>query len=208
MKLFFVLPVFNDQISLSKLINDVRKILDKNDNKIQFIVVDDASTKKLNDFANMQGTHYIKLKTNQGNQKAIYVGMNYLNDLNIDYDYLIVMDSDGEDNPQDVPKMIEQCKRLNNEKIIFASRLKRNEGIIYKFFYFFYKLIFKLLTGQKFNFGNFSCIPKKFVKNILALKTISFHYSASILKSNIQHSTISFDKGKRYDGNTPYRSGE
>tara|TARA_Y100000741_G_scaffold301265_1_gene242713 strand:- start:500 stop:1441 length:942 start_codon:yes stop_codon:yes gene_type:complete len=202
MKIFFVLPVFNDQLSLSKLIEDLRKILNKNEDILQFIIVDDASTKKFNNFVDMQGVHYIKLKSNQGNQKAIFVGMNYLQDLNADFDYLIVMDSDGEDRPQDVPKLIEQSKNLNNDSIIFASRLKRNEGLVYKFFYFFYKLIFKLLTGQKLNFGNFSCIPKKFLKNILDLQTISIHYSASVLKSKILHSTISFDKGKRYDGIT------
>ncbi len=200
MKIFFVLPVFNDQVSLARLIQDLRNILHQA--TLQFIIVDDASTNKLNTLADMRGIHYIKLKSNKGNQKAIFIGMNYLNELNVEYDYLIVMDSDGEDRPQDVPKLIEQSKKQNNEHIIFASRLKRNEGLVYKFFYYFYKLVFKLLTGQKLNFGNFSCIPKKFLKNILDLQTISIHYSASILKSKISYSTISFNKGKRYDGKT------
>lgn len=202
MKLFFVLPMYNDQLSLNRLIDDLRKILNKHGNILEFIIVDDASSIKSNHISNIKGVHYIKLKSNQGNQKAIFVGINYLNDLNADYDYLIIMDSDGEDNPQDVPKLIDESKKLKNENIIFASRLKRNEGMIYKFFYFFYKLIFKLLTGKKFNFGNFSCIPKKLVKNILDIQTISIHYSASILKSKILHRTISFDKGKRYDSIT------
>ena len=202
MKFFFVLPVFNDQVSLLNLIQDIKNILDKGDNKLEFIIIDDASTKKFKDLKDLKVTHYIKLKSNQGNQKSIYVGIKYLNDLNVNYDYLIIMDSDGEDNPHDISKLVEKCKNHNNDRIIFASRLKRNEGLIYKFFYFFYKLIFRLLTGQKFDFGNFSCIPKKLLNNILNLQTISFHYSASVLKSKIPHSTIFCDKGKRFDGNT------
>ena len=202
MKLFFVLPMYNDHLRLSKLIDDLRKVLNKKDNVLEFIIIDDGSTIKSNHIHNFKGVHYIKLKSNQGNQKAIFVGLNYLNDLDTVYDYLIVMDSDGEDSPQDVPKLIEDCKKQNDESITFASRLKRNEGLIYKFFYFFYKLIFKLLTGKKFNFGNFSCIPKKFLKKILDIQTISIHYSASILKSKILHNTISFNKGRRYDGIT------
>ena len=108
MKIFFVLPVFNDHVSLAKLIQDLRNILHQA--TLQFIIVDDASTNKLNTLADMRGIHYIKLKSNKGNQKAIFIGMNYLNELNVEYDYLIVMDSDGEDRPQDVPKLIEQSK--------------------------------------------------------------------------------------------------
>jgi len=150
------------------------------------------------------GCHCIKcgsinLKSNQGNQKSIYVGLNYLNELDVNYDYLIVMDSDGEDNPKNIYKLIDKCKENNDKKIIFASRLRRNEGLIYKFSYFCYKLIFRFLTGQKFNFGNFSCIPKQYVKNIVNLPTISFHYSASILKSKIPYLSEPCDKAKRYD---------
>ncbi len=202
MKIFFIIPVFNDHVSLSKLLNDLKKIFNNSEYKTEFIIVDDASTKKVENIDEFQGTHYIKLRSNRGNQAAIHIGMCYLNDLKVDYNYCIIMDSDGEDNPENVPHLIKKCQILSDRYVIFAARLKRNEGLVYRFFYFFYKLIFKILTGQKFNFGNFSCIPKNFLENILDIHSISFHYSASILKSKIPHETISFNKGKRYDGNT------
>lgn len=202
MKIFFIIPVFNDHVSLLKLLNDLKNLFKNSKYEIEFIIVDDASTKRFENVNEFHGNHYIKLKTNRGNQAAIHVGMCYLKDLKVDYNYCIIMDSDGEDNPEHVPQLIKKCQNLGDMCIVFAARKKRNEGTVYKFFYFFYKLIFKILTGQKFNFGNFSCVPKKFFVNILDIPTISFHYSASILKSKIPHETISFNKGKRYDGNT------
>ena len=202
MKFFFIIPVFNDEKSLVKLIEEIKNILDKDSNELNFIIVNDASDEKLNNLSNISNAHFINLKSNQGNQKSIYVGLNYLNELNVNYDYLIVMDSDGEDNPKDIFKLIDKCKENNDKKIIFASRLRRNEGLIFKFSYFCYKLIFLILTGKKLNFGNFSCIPKQYVKNIVNLPTISFHYSASILKSKIPYLSEPCDKGKRYDGDS------
>ena len=117
MKIFFVLPMYNDQLSLSNLIDDLRKIFDKDDYIIEFIIVDDGSTIKSDHIKNIKGAHYIKLKSNQGNQKAIFVGINFLNDLNEDYDYLIVMDSDGEDDPKDVPTLIKESKKILSKAI-------------------------------------------------------------------------------------------
>ena len=199
MKFFFIIPVFNDEKSLVKLIKEIKNILNKDSNELNFIIVNDASDEKLNKHSNISNAHFINLKSNQGNQKSIYVGLNYLNELDVNYDYLIVMDSDGEDDPKNIYKLIDKCKENNDKKIIFASRLRSNAGLIYKFSYFCYKLIFRFLTGQKFNFGNFSCIPKQYVKNIVNLPTISFHYSASILKSKIPYLSEPCDKGKRYD---------
>lgn len=204
MKIFFVLPLYNDHVSLKKLIDNICKNLNSKNFDFEFIVIDDASTEdaRNEEFSKNGNIHILRLKSNQGNQKSIYTGINYLNDLNKNYDYLIVMDSDGEDNPDDVLKLIDHCKKSNNNSIIFASRHKRNEGFIYKFFYICYKIIFKFLTGKKLNFGNFSCIPHKYVRNILSIPSLSIHYSASILKSNIPSTSILCDKGFRYDGKT------
>ena len=104
MKIFFIVPVYNDEKSLVKLIQEIKTKFNKNNNEINFIIVNDASTDKFNNISSFSNTHLINLKSNQGNQKSIYIGLNYLNDLNVNYDYLIVMDSDGEDNPENISK--------------------------------------------------------------------------------------------------------
>ena len=78
----------------------------------------------------------IKLKKNQGSQKAISLGLKYAKDKNLEFDYLIVMDSDGEDRPEDLKLLISEASKKNDNFIIFASRAKRMEIFIFKFFYF------------------------------------------------------------------------
>ena len=76
MKFFFIIPVFNDEKSLVKLIEEIKNILDKDSNELNFIIVNDASDEKLNNLSNISNAHFINLKSNQGNQKSIYVGLN------------------------------------------------------------------------------------------------------------------------------------
>ena len=116
MKFFFIIPVFNDEKSLVKLTKEIKDILYKDSNELNFIIVNDASDEKINNISNIPNAHFINLKSNQGNQKSIYVGLNYLNELDVNYDYLIVMDSDGEDNPKDIFGLIDKCKENNDKK--------------------------------------------------------------------------------------------
>ena len=46
MKFFFIIPVFNDEKSLVKLIEEIKNILDKDSNELNFIIVNDASDEK------------------------------------------------------------------------------------------------------------------------------------------------------------------
>ena len=204
MKINILLPVYNDWESLNYLLEKIDNI--KSNPEINFstadiTIIDDCSTLKPSlkkKFSNLN-IKIVKLHNNHGNQKAISIGLRYLSENNIDFDFCIIMDSDGEDKAEDIIKLINEAKK-NDKKIIFASRHRRNEGFFYKYCYFWYKIIFKILTGQKINFGNFSCLPKKLVEKVANLPTISFHYSASILKSKIPYLTIPCNKGKRYDG--------
>tara|TARA_B110000196_G_scaffold139415_1_gene120824 strand:+ start:613 stop:1422 length:810 start_codon:yes stop_codon:yes gene_type:complete len=200
MKICFVIPTYNDETSLKKLIDNISKEL-KNFT-LHFVIIDDCS---VDDYKTLDTCHkldLINLKKNQGSQKAISIGLKYLKDKEIDFDYLIIMDSDGEDKPNDLKLLIEEAQRKNNNFIIFASRKKRMEIFTFKFLYFSYKLIFKILTGNKINFGNYSCVPKKFLNDMVKNPFIDLHYSAAIIKSKLYYSTILCNKGLRYAGDS------
>ncbi len=198
MKLFYVIPVFNDESSLLELIKKIKTLNSSYDNN--FLIINDASTDKFALLYNEHKVTEILLKKNYGSQKAISIGLNYLFNNNIKFDYLIVMDSDGEDKPEDINILLNEAKIKINNQIVFASRKKRRENLFFKFFYMLYKITFKALTGKKIDFGNFSCIPKEILSSIINIPFIDYHYSAAILKSEIRYCTVSCDKGKRYSG--------
>ena len=200
MKICFVIPTYNDEISLKKLIEEINKEL-KNF-IIHFIIVDDCSDDDYLSISNFQKIELLKLKKNQGSQKAISIGLKHAKDKNLEFDYLIVMDSDGEDRPEDLKLLISEASKKNDNFIIFASRRKRMEIFTFRFFYFFYKLIFKIFTGKKINFGNYSCIPKKFLDELVKISSLKLHFAAGIIKSKLAYSDIACDKGPRYAGDS------
>ena len=203
MKISILLPVYNDTKSLINLVQNINLIYSKKENiELNYFIINDGSNSSIDKFfQNESNVTILDLKTNQGNQKAIYVGLSYLNDKNYEFDFLIIMDSDGEDNPKYITNLLNKAEE-NKEKIIFASRSERKEGVLFKIFYFFYKIIFKILTGKKINFGNFSCMSKNIIKSIIILPMIDVHYPSAIIKSKFEYLTIPLEKGKRYDGNS------
>jgi hypothetical protein len=144
----------------------------------------------------------IDLITNVGHQRAILIGLCYCYDKPIDSDYIIVMDSDGEDNPKYISQFLEKISESYIDQIIFAERSKRSEGLAFRLFYVIYKYTFKLLTGHSISFGNFSCIPKTFLSKICNQPDFWNHYSASVIKSKLPYCLISTERSKRYSGDT------
>ena len=200
MKIAFILPTYNDEENLLKLISKIKEIFKNSKNELNFLIINDGSNDELDLVKTLKNSIQINLKNNEGNQKAISIGLRFLRENKNIFDYIFVMDSDGEDDPKYLPALLEQAKKFNVKKIIFASRLRRNEGFIFNLFYFFYKITFYILTGHKINFGNYSCIPQNLINKICDLSMIEFHFSAPIIKYKIPISSIPCDKGIRYSG--------
>ena len=103
-----LIPVFNDWDSLLSLLNKIHILKIDNLAHIKILIVDDCSTEMLNkkiQFSSFQDVEIIKNSKNIGHGKSIARGINYLINKN-DFDYLIVMDGDGEDRPEEVKELI------------------------------------------------------------------------------------------------------
>lgn len=201
-KIICLTPVYNDWPSFSILLKQIA-LLQKNSNLLfEVIAVNDGSFDEYNsaDFDTSIPIEIVNLKLNIGHQRAIATGLQYINDIKKDYNYVIVLDSDGEDKPEQIPQLIAKCKTADDIKIVFAQRQKRQESILFKTGYFFYKKCFTLLTGHHINFGNFSCIPRKYLKRIVIQPNLWNHYSGSIIQSKIPIDKVILDRGKRYAG--------
>jgi polyisoprenyl-phosphate glycosyltransferase len=201
--IYCLTPVFNDWESFAILLQEVTKIKKQFTNYSFFIVaVNDGSTEDLyKDFSLIDiPISILNLKINIGHQRAIAVGLQYIYNEVSDYDFVVVMDSDGEDKPQDIKELINKAEQEQEKKIIFAQRKKRQESVFFKTGYFFYKYLFYFLTGQKISFGNFSIIPKKLLSKVVHQNNIWNHYSGGIIQSKIPFDMVQLDRGKRYKG--------
>ncbi len=203
-KVYCLTPVYNDWESLKIVLNHIEMIQDKlsKDITLSLVAVNDGSTDELNFeiSAFKIPIEIVNLKVNIGHQRAIAVGLQYINKEINDCDYILVLDGDGEDKPEDIPLLIEKCLAEQSAKIIFAQRKKRQESLLFKTGYFFYRYLFYFLTGQKISFGNFSIIPKKLLVKVVHQNNIWNHYSGGIIQSKIPFDKVLLDRGKRYKG--------
>ena len=77
-------------------------------------------------YRRLDGVSLLELRRNLGHQRAIAVGMAYV-EANRPCRAVVLMDSDGEDDPRDIPRLLAQCHQEGDAKIIFAERTKRVE---------------------------------------------------------------------------------
>jgi len=123
MKISIVTPVYNDWESLTQLINEIISLSLKDKISIEkIIVVNDASIIEPPEIIlNNHLISIVNLSTNLGHQRSIAIGLCYCNNILRNTDFVIVMDSDGEDQPRDIVTMVE-CAVNNKSNIIFAKR--------------------------------------------------------------------------------------
>ena len=202
--IYCLAPVFNDWESFSILIDNIKSLQKKHSDQYIFsiISINDGSTEEvaITSSESEMEILVLNLKVNIGHQRAIAVGLQYIyNEIN-NADFVVVMDSDGEDNPDDIVALLDSSKHHKDSKIIFAQRKKRQESTLFKIGYFFYKYLFYFLSGQKISFGNFSLIPKKLLGKVVHQNNIWNHYSGGIIQSKIPFDKVQIDRGKRYKG--------
>jgi hypothetical protein len=199
--IYCLTPVFNDWESFSVLINEISKeAIELKNYNFHIVAVNDGSSEEYSNLLNNESIKILNLKINIGHQRAIAVGLQYIYNEIDNYDYVVVMDSDGEDIPSHIKCLVEKAEQNDSKKIIFAQRKKRQESLIFKTGYYFYKHIFYFLTGQKINFGNFSIIPKDLLGKVVHQSNIWNHYSGGIIQSKIPFDKVLLDRGKRYAG--------
>lgn len=198
-KIAIVTPVYEDRESFKMLCEDIERL----DLNITVFAIDDGSVNMplLRDDISLFrkiNIKIIRLTRNIGHQKAIAVGLNYVyHNYKNEFDFVVTMDSDGEDNPTQISNLIESL--ITEQKdIAVASRKKRKETTTFKIFYFIYKMIFALLTGKKINFGNFILFRSNVLKRIISMNEIWIHLAASVLLSKLRIAQVPIDRGHRY----------
>ncbi len=186
MKHIIVIPVFNDWRSLNKLLLQLNKNLKKTKEIIhEVLIINDNSSDKLKlELKNLKVFKNIKvlsLNKNLGSQISIAIGLSYLKKSKGNF-YITVMDADGEDNPKQVSKMLNEAMN-NKDLVITSNRKKRKEALIIIFLYKIHLLITFLFTMKWISFGNFSTFYGKNLKSLLSNNSSVYAHSSSVLKN-------------------------
>ena len=202
MKIKILIPIYNDWQSVSKLIDEINYLSIDSKFKISVIIVNDASNHdRQNDdknYENLESIKIINMKINQGHARCIATGLKYIFEKE-DFDYVIPMDGDGEDRPEEIKELINQIENSNNQPIV-GERIKRSESLIFKICYQLHKLITLTFTGKSIKFGNFTCLPKSTVEKLINDKATWNSFSGSLTKVENNLISIPSSRGTRYFG--------
>ncbi|MBD1137558.1 glycosyltransferase family 2 protein [Pelagibacterales bacterium SAG-MED43] len=203
MKKFKILiPVYNDWQSLSKLLNNIDNEIKNIDHEISIIIVDDASTfdrqLEIDNLSNINSIKVLVMRENRGHARCIATGMKYIFEKD-EFDYVIPMDGDGEDRPEEIKELIKSVES-SPEQTVIGERVKRSEDFIFKFCYLLHKIVTLVFTGHSIKFGNFTCLTKLTVEKMINEKATWNSFSGALTKIEKNKISIPSIRGERYFG--------
>ena len=202
MKIKILIPIYNDWQSVFKLLENIDSVITDLEEEISVLIVNDASTEQRPEFNfslnNLKSVNVINMKENRGHARCNAAGLKYANEKE-DFDYIIPMDGDGEDRPEEINLLIEKVKEYPNT-VITANRVKRSEGPIFKLGYQVHKYLTYIFTGESIKFGNYVCLPKSVVAKMVEEAATWSSFSGSLTKLAKERKFIPSIRGPRYFG--------
>ena len=201
-KIKILIPIYNDWQSVFKLLKNINSQVSTLNDEFSVVLVNDASTEDspelLADLNNLKSIQIINMKENRGHARCNAAGLKYINEKE-DFDYVIPMDGDGEDRPVELSLLIEKIKEYPDIAVT-SDRVKRSEGFIFKFCYLVHKYLTLVFTGQTIKYGNYTCLPKSIVNEMVNEPATWSSFSGSLAKIAKDKKSIPSERGKRYFG--------
>ena len=202
MKIKILIPNYNDWQSVFKLLENIDLVIAGLKEEVSVIIVNDASTEQRPEISlnlnNLKSIQVINMKENRGHARCNAAGLKYINERE-DVDYVIPMDGDGEDRPEEIRPLIEKAKEYP-DTVITANRIKRSEGLLFKFCYLIHKYLTFVFTGQSIKFGNYTCLTKSAVDKMSKEAATWSSFSGSLSKVVKDRRSVPSIRGVRYFG--------
>ena len=121
MKYTLLIPIYNDRESLKLLIENINNEAKDLNHNISLVVINDASSQQIVDtypnIENINSVEIVNMKENRGHARCIAAGLKYIFETK-EFNFVIPMDGDGEDRPEEIKKFIEISEQSDDKSII------------------------------------------------------------------------------------------
>ena len=200
-----VCPVYEDWPAIRLLLPRIDAALSPIVSSARVLLVNDGSaTPPPNDLVDsslhtIMEVRVLELRRNVGHQRALAIGLAYA-EVNMACDAVVVMDGDGEDNPDDVPRLLAAMCGARPSSVVFAQRTRRSEGIVFTTLYHLYRTAHRILTGIPVQVGNFSVIPRAVLGRLVVVSDLWNHYAAAVFQSRIPYTMVPTARARRLSG--------
>ena len=112
-KIMVGIPCYNEEVAIGSLVLRASQYAD------EVVVIDDGSTDKTREVSRLAGAHVLVHDANLGKGAALRDLFQHA--MHSDVDFVVVIDGDGQHNPDDIPKLIEPLL-LDEADVVNGSR--------------------------------------------------------------------------------------
>lgn len=208
MRTWIVTPVYRDVRSFTILRERLLEVLSSQPesagDEVRFVVIDDTAglDEQIDELQAFDDVTILRPPFNLGHQRAIVYALRKILPEVGDEDAVITLDADGEDQPEDLPRLL---ARLDGEphleqKVVLALRTKRRESLGFKVMYALFRVVFRGMTGAMVRSGNFAAMPGSLAKRALLHPTFDLSYSSAILALDLPIEYVPCERGERFEG--------
>ena len=206
--LWVVTPVYHDVESClilrTAILKELERIPFPRPERTQFVVIDDSGNQdqEIEQLDALPDVTTIAAPFNLGHQRALVFGLRSLAPGIDAADWVVTLDSDGEDRPEDIARLLEPlaASPAKENRLILAWRTSRQEAFWFKAMYVIFKFMFRFLTGTVIRTGNFAAARGQVVKQVLYHPAFDWSYASALLSLNLPATFVPCGRGARYAG--------
>lgn len=203
MRVWFVTPVYEDVQSFLLLRQRLQEVASAAElGEVRFVVADDTAGRdpEIEQLRELGDVLVFEPPFNLGHQRAIVFALRKVLPSVAEEDFVVTLDADGEDRPEDLPRLLVPLRADSPPEIALALRTKRRESLGFKLMYRLFRLLFRGLTGTTVRTGNFAAMRGGDARRALRHPTFDLAYSSSLLALNLPIAYVPCERGERYEG--------
>ncbi len=119
-KIVITIPAYNEEENISRVIREIKNVMDKTEYNYKLLVVDDGSIDKTKDLAKKEGAIVFSHLSNKGLAETFRTEMNKCLELNVDI--IVHTDADGQYFAEDIPRLIKKIEE--GYDLVLGSRFE------------------------------------------------------------------------------------
>jgi hypothetical protein len=205
-RLWVLCPSYDDVQSFSILRDRVRETLAAQGPRftsVEFVLVDDTGgiDPEARHLQEADDVTVLDPPFNLGHQRAIVFGVRSIAPRLAESDVVVTMDSDGQDQPEDLPRLLAPLLADDDlRRVVLARRSKRQEPALFSVLYLVFRIFFRTLTGTVIRTGNFAAYRGWTATHVIRHPYFDLCYSSTFLSLNLEIEYVPCDRGERFAG--------
>lgn len=206
MNTWIVTPVYRDVSSFEILRTRILEVMGRHElgGSVRFVVIDDTAgqDEQVETLRDCPDVLILQPPFNLGHQRAIVYALRKILPQVGDDDAVVTLDADGEDQPEDLPRLLERIEGEPHlrQRVALALRTRRRESLSFKVMYLLFRILFRSLTGETVRSGNFGAMPGSLAKRMMIHPSFDLAYSSAILAFDVPIEYVPCERGERYEG--------